>query len=99
MKMSFEIFLVVIAIVILIYLSFHYAQILFAPVTLQSPANSVCFKQNCFSVELAKTSAEQERGLMYRTELDKDKGMLFIFYNEGIYPFWMKNTLIPLDMI
>ena len=36
---------------------------------------------------------------MYRTELDKDKGMLFIFDKEGIYPFWMKNTLIPLDMI
>ena len=36
---------------------------------------------------------------MYRKELDKNKGMLFIFDKEGIYPFWMKNTLIPLDII
>ena len=36
---------------------------------------------------------------MYRTSLDKDLGMLFIFENESIYNFWMKNTLIPLDMI
>jgi hypothetical protein len=54
---------------------------------------------HCFSVELAKTDAEREKGLMNRTELDKNKGMLFIFDKEGIYPFWMKNTLIPLDMI
>ena len=31
--------------------------------------------------------------------LNEDKGMLFIFDKDGIYPFWMKNTLIPLDMI
>ena len=36
---------------------------------------------------------------MYRTELDEDKGMLFIFDTVGIYPFWMKNTLIPLDIV
>ena len=36
---------------------------------------------------------------MNRTELDANKGMLFIFNNEGVYQFWMKNTLIPLDMI
>ena len=36
---------------------------------------------------------------MYRTQLGKDKGMIFIFDKNGFYPFWMKNTLIPLDMI
>ena len=59
----------------------------------------VCLKDKCFQVELAKTQQEREIGLMNRSSLEKNKGMLFIFEEEGIYPFWMKNTLIPLDMI
>lgn len=50
-------------------------------------------------VELARTEAERERGLMYRNHLDPDAGMLFVFDREGPLTFWMKNTLIPLDMI
>ena len=61
--------------------------------------NQVCFKNNCFEVELAKTTGEQRRGLMFRKFLDKNRGMLFIFNGEGDYPFWMKNTLVPLDII
>jgi uncharacterized membrane protein (UPF0127 family) len=59
----------------------------------------VCFGSSCFKVELALTPEQQAMGLMNRTHLDADKGMLFIFSQDGIYPFWMKNTLIPLDMI
>lgn len=59
----------------------------------------VCFESNCFFVELAKTNTERETGLMNRKELANDSGMLFIFEKEEIYPFWMKNTLIPLDII
>ncbi len=99
MKMYLEIILLIIIIVILGYLLFYSADILFSPTTPQSTGNTVCFSSNCFIVELAKTNAERENGLMNRKELDRDKGMLFIFDNEGIYPFWMKNTLIPLDMI
>lgn len=36
---------------------------------------------------------------MFRENLPQDEGMLFIFNEEGSYPFWMKNTLIPLDII
>jgi len=61
--------------------------------------SEVCFKSNCYSVELAMTDTERERGLMYRDRLDLGNGMLFVFDSDGIYPFWMKNTLIPLDMI
>lgn len=61
--------------------------------------NKVCFKENCFIVEIADTEKERQKGLMYRTSLESDKGMLFIFNEEGIYPFWMKNTLIPLDIL
>ena len=67
---------------------------------LASNSNSeVGMGNNCFNVELAKTPEELSRGLMYLSSLDVDSGMLFIFKNEGKHPFWMKNTLIPLDII
>jgi uncharacterized membrane protein (UPF0127 family) len=51
------------------------------------------------TVELAQTAAEQERGLMFRERIGQDEGMLFVFPEDGERVFWMKNTLIPLDMI
>jgi uncharacterized membrane protein (UPF0127 family) len=59
----------------------------------------VCFGSECFTVELARTPEEQSRGLMERLSLAKDSGMLFVFPNDGVYSFWMKNTQIPLDII
>jgi uncharacterized membrane protein (UPF0127 family) len=52
-----------------------------------------------FRVELARTPPEHERGLMFRTHLDEDAGMLFLFERPSRQTFWMKNTLIPLDMV
>jgi len=52
-----------------------------------------------FNVEVARTDAEQDRGLMFRTSLPADGGMIFPFAKPRIGSFWMKNTLIPLDMI
>src|SRR3546814_13588706 len=52
-----------------------------------------------FDVEVARTDAEQDRGLMFRTSLPENGGMLFPFKKPRIGRFWMKNTLIPLDMI
>ena len=52
-----------------------------------------------FRVELAASEPQRERGLMYRNHLDPDAGMLFVFDREAPLTFWMKNTLIPLDMI
>lgn len=49
--------------------------------------------------ELALTPAQQERGLMFRRELPSDRGMLFVFRDPGVKYFWMKNTLIDLDMV
>ena len=51
------------------------------------------------AVELARTDAEHERGLMFRRELAEDAGMLFVFPDSAPRTFWMKNTLIPLDML
>lgn len=50
-------------------------------------------------VETADTPSEWEVGLMNRTSMAADHGMLFIFYDDYPRSFWMKNTLIPLDMI
>lgn len=59
----------------------------------------VCINENCFTVEIAVTPAEHSRGLMYRTALGAGSGMLFTFPYEGRHGFWMKNTIIPLDII
>lgn len=50
------------------------------------------------TVEVARTSAELQKGLMYRKSLDPDKGMLFVFPEQRTLSFWMKNTFIPLDI-
>jgi uncharacterized membrane protein (UPF0127 family) len=52
-----------------------------------------------FQIEIADDDSERAKGLMYRTELGPDAGMLFDFYEERPVSFWMRNTLIPLDMI
>jgi uncharacterized membrane protein (UPF0127 family) len=52
-----------------------------------------------FTVEVARTEAEQARGLMHRESLAPDAGMIFPFSQPRPASFWMKNTLIPLDMI
>ncbi|TNE63112.1 MAG: DUF192 domain-containing protein [Alphaproteobacteria bacterium] len=52
-----------------------------------------------FMVELALTPDERAQGMMFRTELAPDKGMLFVFEDAERLQFWMRNTLIPLDMI
>lgn len=59
----------------------------------------ICFKKHCFEVEIAQTDRERKQGLMFRKKLAQDKGMLFIFEQEKEHSFWLKNTLIPLDII
>ena len=49
--------------------------------------------------ELALTPETQERGLMFRESLAPDAGMLFVFPGEEVRTFWMKNTLVDLDMV
>ena len=52
-----------------------------------------------FNLEIADTPAQREKGLMFRTELAPDAGMLFDYHQEQQASFWMQNTLIPLDMV
>ena len=59
---------------------------------------SVRVGTSTFSAEVAQTEDERRRGLMYRQQLPTDQGMLFV-QAPGPAEFWMKNTLIPLDLL
>ena len=63
------------------------------------PTANVVLNGQPYTVELAQSQAERSRGLMNRTSLGQDRGMLFIGERTGPISFWMKNTLIPLDII
>jgi uncharacterized membrane protein (UPF0127 family) len=52
-----------------------------------------------FRVEVARTGPEQEKGLMFRTALGADEGMIFPMEAPRLASFWMKNTVIPLDIL
>ena len=60
---------------------------------------SACVGEKCFKIQIADSQEERENGLMFVEQMLEDEGMLFIFEEQGVYPFWMKNTLIPLDII
>ena len=59
----------------------------------------VIINEKSFNVEIADNQIERAQGLMFRKELEENSGMLFLFESSGKHSFWMKNTLIPLDMI
>jgi uncharacterized membrane protein (UPF0127 family) len=64
------------------------------PLTIRSAGG-----EHRFTVEVAETAEQQERGLMFRRALGPDRGMIFPYDPPQEVAFWMKNTLIPLDMI
>lgn len=55
--------------------------------------------EHAVKVEVVASPRAVERGLMYRTHLPLDEGMLFLMGEEEVHSFWMRNTLIPLDML
>lgn len=64
------------------------------PLSIATKAGKIAFQ-----VEVARTPEEQARGLMYRTSLAEDRGMIFPMVPPRFASFWMKNTYIPLDLI
>ena len=58
----------------------------------------VKIKNKIYTFELADTQLEKQIGLMFRQELAEDSGMLFVFYKMDYLSFYMKNTIIPLDI-
>lgn len=76
--------------------------ILFLGAVLSFPWQSyskVCFDGGCLKVEVADDPLTRQQGLKYRKILGDDEGMLFVFEDDGRYVFWMKDTLMPLDII
>ncbi len=65
----------------------------------QPSAPAVQLHGKRFATEFATNNASRERGLMMRTELAADHSMLFVFPEDDQRWFWMKNTLIPLDIL
>jgi uncharacterized membrane protein (UPF0127 family) len=74
------------------------AQLLLAA-TLALAHITVAAPHEPLDLEVADTFQLREHGLMNRTWLAPKRGMIFVFYADGDQNFWMKNTLIPLDMI
>lgn len=64
------------------------------PVTIASEGGDVTFQ-----AEIADSDQERQRGLMFRSAMGEREGMLFLFPREQQLSFWMRNTLIPLDMV
>ena len=52
-----------------------------------------------FDIELALTPAQQSQGLMFRRQMAPDAGMLFFHQRETVATMWMRNTILPLDML
>ena len=67
----------------------------------ENPAKlaEITIGEQVFQAEIADTNESRQRGLMFREKLKENTGMIFIFDYEGKHSFWMKNTLIPLDLI
>ncbi len=71
-----------------------------APVSALRPqVRTVEVKGEAIRVEVADTESTRERGLSGRSGLAADEGMLFIFPDDGEYPFWMKDMLFSIDMV
>jgi uncharacterized membrane protein (UPF0127 family) len=70
-----------------------------ATATRLTVAPSVTLGGHVFIVEVATTPEQQAHGLMDRSSMPADHGMLFVFQQDAPLTFWMKDTLIPLDML
>lgn len=60
---------------------------------------TLCLEADCFKVEMAVSAPERRDGLMHRQVLPEGHGMLLIFEDSARHSIWMKNMLIPLDLI
>ncbi len=76
-----------------------------APITFKKEGELSVFRKGTDSllarldIEIADTDYETQTGLMYRNTMEKGQGMLFVFPEEAMHSFYMKNTKIPLDLI
>mgnify|MGYP001806043358 CR=1 FL=1 len=62
-------------------------------------SKQICYQEKCFHYEIADSPETRQLWLMYRDSLPMQSWMLFVFTDSMAHSFWMKNTLIPLDII
>jgi len=62
-------------------------------------SDQICFSDGCIQIEVARTQEERMRGLQVRRHLGNDRGMLFVFPKSKKHSFWMKDTVIALDIV
>ena len=86
-ELPLAIFIITIILLLIVFIDFY------------SRENYVKINGKNINVEIADSPEERARGLAYRDSLAEQTGMLFVFDNSSILRFWMKNTLIPLDII
>lgn len=87
-----------------LFILFFFSSFFFLPSSFSADKQAdfpkkICLRDACLNIEVADTDIERARGLQERKSLEDDYGMLFVFETEGMYNFWMKDTLVPLDMI
>jgi uncharacterized membrane protein (UPF0127 family) len=87
---------IIILIVIIVIIAFSF----FRKTTNPSlETTKIVLKNHEYQIEIARTSSQKATGLSNRESLCSNCGMIFLFSKDGSLPFWMKDTLIPLDMI
>ena len=86
--------LIVLLIILLVYAVFYKSDSKYNKGVVEVTVNG-----HTVNAEVANTEIERAKGLMFRTSLDKNAGMLFIFPNQAQHAFWMANTKIALDII
>lgn len=64
-----------------------------------NPRQLITVQGHAISAEIAQTAMARAQGLMHRSELPAGEGMLFVFPDDKARQFWMKNTLLPLDIL
>lgn len=84
---------------VLFLISFVYTPIVQPRTNNEQTSPIVTLDGSVVHVIIADTEATQERGLGGRNGLAPNEGMLFVFPSDGIYPFWMKDTLFSIDII
>jgi hypothetical protein len=62
------------------------------------PKHKLVVGRDTVLVEVASGEEQRNVGLMFRTVMPENEGMLFVFERDGIYPFWMRNTELPLSI-
>lgn len=81
------------------------SSLLLGPVSLRADEpemliTPVCLPDgSCLQAEIADTAERREVGLMFRGQLSADRAMLFVFPEDGMHRFWMKNMAIPIDIV